>query len=255
MPKDGRFWGPFAVSRREEMLERIRKALGQPGQPPMSAPEAHNAPPLINPMPSIGREEIVPKFEAEWGKVGGLAHRVSSLEDLERVIGSIMDAAEATSIVLSRNPLLVELGLAERLRAQGKSVAIWPSLALGAPEDEGTRFREASFSAAVGITGLDFALAETGSLVVSSRTEGSQLGSLAPPIHIALYRRSQAVGSLDEVLDRLPLSSQRKAPTPGRSVVFITGPSRTADIEQILVRGVHGPREVHAILVEESCFG
>src|SRR5712692_8864156 len=81
------FGGRFAVSRREEMLERIRKALGQPGQPPMSAPEAHNAPPLINPMPSIRREEIVPKFEAEWGKVGGLAHRVSSLEDLERVIG------------------------------------------------------------------------------------------------------------------------------------------------------------------------
>jgi len=106
----------------------------------------------------------------------------------------------------------------------------------------------------VGITGVEFALAETGSLVLTSLTEGAQLTSLAQPVHVALYRRGQLVASLDEVLERLPVASHPDLTLPGRSVVFITGTSRTADIEQILIRGVHGPGELHAILVEAACF-
>jgi L-lactate dehydrogenase complex protein LldG len=101
---------------------------------------------------------------------------------------------------------------------------------------------------------VEFVLAESGTLVLASRTEGSQLASLAPPVHVALYQRSQVYASLEEILERLPVPRDPHEPLPGRSVVFITGPSRTADIEQILIRGVHGPREVHAILVEDSCL-
>ena len=115
-------------------------------------------------------------------------------------------------------------------------------------------FREQAFAAAVGITGVDFVLAESGSLVLTSLIGGSQLASLAPPVHIALYRRGQVVESLDEVLAALPVSHDPSQPSPGRSVVFISGSSRTADIEQILIRGVHGPGRVHAILVEDSCL-
>jgi len=164
--------------------------------------------------------------------------------------------AQTKEVVLSRNPLLEQLRLPERLRALGQSVAGWrpseplPREAPGQNEAAARHeFRSASFAAAVGITGVEFVLAETGSLVLTSRTEGSQLASLAPPVHVALYRRSQVVGSFDEILAKLG-----GAIDPGRSIVFITGPSRTADIEQILVRGVHGPGQVHAILVEEPCL-
>lgn len=129
-------------------------------------------------------------------------------------------------------------------------VTVWPAAGSGTDEAAG-EFRRRCFRAEVGITGVDFALAETGSLVLSSVTEGSQLASLAPPVHIAFYRRSQLVGSLEEVLEQSPLA---RLEDPGRSIVFITGTSRTADIEQILIRGVHGPRDLHAILVEESCL-
>jgi L-lactate dehydrogenase complex protein LldG len=146
--------------------------------------------------------------------------------------------------------LLSELGLEEMLRSWGLEVTAWSRLE-PSRTDGNLDFRQRCFQAQFGITGTDFVLAETGSLVLSSITEGSQLASLAPPVHIALYRRSQLLGSLEEVLERVPLAGSQDA---GRSTVLITGTSRTADIEQILIRGVHGPREVHAVLVEESCL-
>lgn len=239
------------------MLERIRAALGRPPRARGDARLAGDSEPSGALMPHIPCEEVLPRFEAEWKKVGGSTYRAPNLDELEKIIGTILERSQAMSVVLSRNPLLGQLRLKAKLEGWGKSVTIWPSAGNTATKDLSAsqrEFAQASFSSAVGITGVDFALAETGSLILSSRTEGSQLASLAPPVHVALYRRNQTIGSLDEVLEKLPVSREPKAPTPGRSVVFITGPSRTADIEQILILGVHGPREVHAILVEESCL-
>jgi L-lactate dehydrogenase complex protein LldG len=236
------------VTSREQMLERVRKALGRTANNPSPVPD-YPAPPegLRDVMPPIASDELLPKFEEELGRVGGVAYRAATREALDEILRGILSRSNASRVVLSRNPLLARLGLAERLSAWGQSTEVWK-------EADARAFRKASFGAEVGITGVDFALAETGSLIVTSETEGSQLASLAPPIHVALYRRSQLFGSLDEVLERLPLARQAGKPASGRSVVFITGTSRTADIEQILIQGVHGPREVHAILVEDSCF-
>ncbi|MGE5325427.1 MAG: lactate utilization protein [Deltaproteobacteria bacterium] len=202
-------------------------------------------------MPPIAAEELLPKFEAELAKVAGVAHRAGNAAELDQILRGILETSKGASVVLSRNPLLARLGLGDRLRALGMSVAEW--FASGeAAKDSKTAFRDACFAAAVGITGADFALAETGTLVVTSQTEGSQLSSLAPPVHVALYTREQLVESLDDVLERLPLGRDANDPAAGRSVVLITGTSRTADIEQILIRGVHGPGELHAILIESS---
>jgi L-lactate dehydrogenase complex protein LldG len=204
-------------------------------------------------MPPIAPEDLLSKFEAELAKVSGVPHRASSLAELELILKSILEESQPTSVVLSRNPLVTDLGLAGRLRLLGASVAEWPAAKEPSKETRDA-YRESCFSAAVGITGADWALAETGSLVVTSQTEGSQLASLAPPVHVALYRRSQLVESLDDILDRLPIATDSGDAAPGRSVVFVTGVSRTADIEQVLIRGVHGPRELHAILIMESCL-
>jgi L-lactate dehydrogenase complex protein LldG len=216
------------------------------------------ASPLVGVLPDIPPEELLPKFEAELTKVAGMAHRAANRQGLEEILGTILSQAKATSVVLSRNPLLAELNIEPLLRRWGKRISVWQAFragdASGAGDASTKAFAEASFAATVGITGVEFALAETGSLVVTSWTEGTQLASLAPPVHVALYRRSQLVASLDEVLERLPLAGAPEQAGLGSSVVFITGTSRTADIEQILIRGVHGPGEVHAILVEAACF-
>jgi L-lactate dehydrogenase complex protein LldG len=202
-------------------------------------------------MPPIAAEDLLQKFEAELARVSGVAHRAGRAAELHQVLREIFEASKGKSVVLSRNPLLARLGLGDRLRAQGVSVTEWAAEVESSAESR-TAFREACFSADVGITGVDLVLAETGTLVVTSQTEGSQLSSLAPPVHVALYTREQLVESLDDVLKRLPLGRDANDLAAGRSVVFVTGVSRTADIEQILIRGVHGPKELHAILIEPS---
>ena len=68
--------------------------------------------------------------------------------------------------------------------------------------------------------------------------------SLLPAAHIAIVARDRLLTGLDELLSTLPQPAEQTS-----SMVLITGPSRTADIEQILVRGVHGPGEIHVVVV------
>ena len=245
------------------MLQRIRAALGRATALASGRAESARFPPLAPEtiMPPI--PDLLAKFEEELGKVGGDSHGASSGEELEGAIRAILNACGATEVVLSRNPLLGELDLAARLNDLYDRKLVVSAYGRGPAAPGGNRdpnetaeaaFRERCFSAGAGITGVDFALAESGSLVLTSATEGSQLASLAPPVHIALYRRRQLVAYLEQVLEALPLGRDPGDLGAGRAVVFVTGPSRTADIEQILVRGVHGPREVHAILVEDACL-
>lgn len=100
-------------------------------------------------------------------------------------------------------------------------------------------------AANIGITQADYALANTGTLVMfSEKGEGRAL-SLLPPIHIAVMERSRILASLDELLVREP-----DFPARSSAMVLITGPSRTADIERTLTVGVHGPGEIHVVLLD-----
>jgi L-lactate utilization protein LutC len=109
--------------------------------------------------------------------------------------------------------------------------------------------REAIASADLSITGVDYAVAETGSVVVLPRQGLSRLVSVVPPVHVALVRPRQVLATLDEVFLLRRLEYYRKGGDMGSYLNFITGPSRTADIEQTLVVGVHGPKEVHLVLL------
>jgi L-lactate dehydrogenase complex protein LldG len=240
------------VSNRDEMLGVIRNILKTQKKPGAEGSGRTLPPPLENVMPAIPPAELAEKFESELNGLGCNAHRASTLSELEGILRSILEHIQAQSVVLSRNPILNQLQISRIMEGLGIGVSLWP--ASPAEHPEGSSFSDKCFAAGAGITGVDFALAETGSLVLTSLTEGSQLTSLAPPVHIALYRRSQIRASLDEVLQNLPISRDPNRPSPTRSLVFVTGTSRTADIEQILIRGVHGPRDVHAILVEDSCL-
>jgi len=241
------------MSKREQVLSAVRKALtGDPNR--ASLPDNFDTlPPLGRVLPRIEPSDLVPRFEQEIRNVAVAAHRVATRGELRDLLSQTLDRERG--VVLSRNPLLARLRLQTILGDLDIPFWTWtPSSPESADSPPEPSYRDRCFLAAAGITGVDFALAESGSLVVSSATEGAQLSSLAPPIHIAFYLRSQVVETLEEVLRRYKPSAAGKPAVDGRSIVLITGTSRTADIEQILIRGVHGPREVHAILVEDSYF-
>jgi len=121
---------------------------------------------------------------------------------------------------------------------------------------ERQRLRELVAAAELGLTGVDLAIAETGTLVLSSGAGRPRSTSLLPPYHIALFDRTALVESLAQAGVFLELWHADGEPgNRGAVISFITGPSRTADIELTLTRGVHGPKEVHAIFVEAPIRG
>jgi L-lactate dehydrogenase complex protein LldG len=99
----------------------------------------------------------------------------------------------------------------------------------------------------IGITSAQAAIADTGTLVLDSASERHRLASLVPPVHIAIIDASRIFASLGEVLSFL-----QKDKTISPAVTFVTGPSRTADIELTLAIGVHGPQELYVIVNEST---
>ena len=118
------------------------------------------------------------------------------------------------------------------------------------PSGERAQLRRVVAQADLGLTGVDLAIAETGTLVVRSGAGRPRSTSLLPPVHIAVFDRTALIESLGQAGVFLEAWHRAEAPGAGAVVSFITGPSRTADIELTLTRGVHGPKEVHAIFVE-----
>jgi len=217
--------GEIEVTPREEIFDRVRKALGRnPGEKPAPVPE-----PRIR-IPEIPPERRVALFAGRLEALGGKVYRAAGLAQVREIAAGILEGAAA---VCSTDPLLEKAGI--------------PGLTgvAGGFQDEPS-LRAACALAPFGITGADYGLAETGTIVTRSASE-ARLISLLPPAHIAVLPLSRLLTGLDEFYTVLP-----KPADASSSTVFITGPSRSADIEMILVRGVHGPRVIHVIVVDEE---
>ncbi|HXM72928.1 MAG TPA: lactate utilization protein B, partial [Candidatus Dormibacteraeota bacterium] len=116
-----------------------------------------------------------------------------------------------------------------------------------------TSLRQKFIDATVGISGANMAIAETGTIVLVTNEGNADLTTTLPPVHIALFGVDKVVASLDDavaMLRMLPRSGTGQIMTS--YVNWITGPSRSADIEQSLTIGVHGPREMHCVIMDNG---
>ena len=107
-------------------------------------------------------------------------------------------------------------------------------------------------AAGIGVSGIDYALADTGTLVLLTGRGRARSISLLPAVHIALIRPEQIISGLDDLFSLLREERGLASGALSSAITFITGPSRTADIELTLVVGVHGPQELHAVLLSEA---
>jgi len=191
--------------------------------------------------------EALDLFRREFDRVGGVFHRAADLAEVPRVILEIAREEGATAVV-TWDPAALGVDLRPGLVAEGLAVTV----AASDPADEAARrrHREESARAQIGVTGADLVLAETGTVILLSGRGRPRSTSLLPDTHVAVFDRSRLVESLAQVgilLEALHVDPARSM--SGAMINFITGPSRTADIELTLTRGVHGPKHVHAIFV------
>ena len=205
---------------RETILHRIRTGIGRSaGQPPAAPPPVRLR---------IPQTDLDARIDSLIVRVRALAARAESTADPRAVIAPLIAGKTA---IASNAPYLEELG-----------ITTLPGVRSGITDRE--QLRAACASADFGITSADYALADTGSLVMLASPREARLISLLPPAHIAVVPRGVILSGLDELLTVLPDPARQTS-----SMVLITGPSRTADIEQILVRGVHGPGNLTVLVV------
>ncbi len=111
-----------------------------------------------------------------------------------------------------------------------------------------TRFRKQTAQALFGITSADYCIAETATLVMKTRPGQARAVSLLPPVHIAVIHKDQVIPDLGTLYTHLDSDTHAEGLT--NCLTFITGPSRTRDIEGVMVFGAHGPREVHLFVID-----
>jgi L-lactate dehydrogenase complex protein LldG len=225
---------------RESMLARIREAA-RAG----CAYRVH----VADPSPDTGYVgvggDLVEAMAREVQDVGGVPHRVGRPGEALPVVAELLESVAARSVLAWQHPLLERLGVSEFLSRRG--IEYWDHARLAAlPLD---RQRAVALAADAGISSVDWAIAETGSLLVCARPGRERMVSLLPPLHIAIVERRQLVPDL---LDAFHNLRRQFGPELPSNMTLITGPSKTGDIELQLTTGVHGPGKWHVILIASA---
>lgn len=213
------------MSARENILARIRARQGKPAARTAAEREAVRS--------HLQSHPGSPRPRMEWDPVVrfreralGLASTVDEVETLDAVPAAVARYLKAGALPLTA-VCWAEFAALD-WRAAGVEIAV----------------REARDTDLVGITGAFCAIAETGTLVTMSGRDTPAVTSLLPETHVAVVRTSRIVRGMEEAWE---LARTELGELP-RAVTFISGPSRTADIEQTVTLGAHGPYRVHVIL-------
>jgi L-lactate dehydrogenase complex protein LldG len=233
-------------SEQEKFLNRIKNNLRH-SLLPASSPEHPGSFQRYTFQVNAPIEKLVEDFARELRTLSGHVHIFEDAEGVVPIILEILQGHQAERMMAWGE---TDLGL-PWLRGALTAAGITMVDSYIAADADG---RKANLSALdgvlVGLTGAQGGLADTGTLALVSGPERGRLASLLPPVHIALLSAQNLYPSLPAFLAANPTAA-----TEGSNLVFITGPSRTADIELTLSMGVHGPKEIHVIITQRKGEG
>ena len=181
----------------------------------------------------------IARFRDECAAGGGFVHVVADPAAAASAVVELLRERSVRRALIGGGAVVDSLGLPARLAAAGVEAVAVASLA------DSDR-RDAFFSADAGVSGVDYLVAETGSVVLLTRPDQPRSLSLLPPLHVAVAGRGQLLPDLFDLFEARLWAERRGLPS---CLSLITGPSKTGDIELRLVTGVHGPGEVHVVLI------
>lgn len=212
---------------RKAILSRIRQAQGRSAEPTAGERDAvrdyigrHSQ----GPRPALG-DDLVTHFKAQALRMSDTVDEVDAMEGVPGAVARYLDGIGVAKNAIAWKTM-------EGMDWSGAGVAV--------------EFRPPRNEDLVGITGAFCAVAETGTLMVLSGPRTWSSASLLPETHIAVVSASRIVGAME---DAFALARAEHGELP-RATNFISGPSRTGDIEQTIVLGAHGPYRVHVIVVQ-----
>lgn len=204
---------------KENILKKIRKALSQ--STPLPFPQSEGSQSVFQPLEQEPEVEFAEQFTKLQGKFIYCINR----QELAFQLSSLIKKQDWNKVYCLEDKLLGPI--ADQL------------------EDRLTKSDLAGCD--VSITGCEYLVARTGSIVMSAAQPGGRTTSVYAPIHICIAFTNQLVYDIKDALQAAKDKYGAKLPS---MITFATGPSRTADIEKTLVVGVHGPKEVYLFLVE-----
>ncbi len=249
---------------RDAFLDRVRKALGKPpGGGPV--PEGlFDAPPpdlaarldaIQNRTPEQRRallDELTARGAAVDLQVTPVADAAAAARAIRRIVTDTQpEWGTEKRVVAWDHPLVASLDLETVLEADGVPVTVAAPDQGADPDTERSRLRKAIEASYIGITGADFVAAHTATIVARTRPGQARSVSLVPSVHVAVVTLDQIVADLDELYTRLLWDPATAAEGLTHCMTFISAPSKTGDIELVMVHGAHGPRRVRLVVIME----
>lgn len=216
-----------------DFISQLANKLARPTPTRAPEPVPFNVPEYQLPNP----EERASVFLQNWQALGGKGAIVSSADD---IIRSLQEWFGDLSLDQVDHPSIVAWDELPQLAESVFTTLNWPLVRYPQAKE---RYMAAA-QAALGVTGADWGIALSGTIVMKSNSQRGRGVSLLPPRHLTFMEISKLRNNLWEVLEAISATE-----SPPASIELITGPSRTSDIEMDLSIGVHGPIEVYVLIV------